>query len=249
MAGKSLSERTVEDIFTLISHTPLDIGSKLPNENELSQRFGVSRATLREAIRFLVAQGVLEVRRGSGTFVISSEAPSSGCDFAAIERTRVQARDLFEVRLMFEPQVAAMVCQRASEDELREIEKCAAKVASLIDTGGDWPQADELFHTAIVSASHNEFLSNLLPIINRAFAQGYGLLGRSVLELAETVRQDNELLLEALRCRNPIAARAAMEIHLSHVMSALKLPENSGGAQHIKPPIAGSGLTKSETLL
>ena len=221
MVGKSLSERTVEKIHRLILQVPqLTPGSKLPNENELAERFGVSRATLREAIRALVAQGVVEVRRGKGTFVAAPLV--SGCDFSAIGQARIRVLDLFEVRLMFEPQVCRLACRRASEDELQEILLRAETVAEAIRTGGDWVALDEGFHPAIVSASHNEFLTLLLPILNRAFSEGCRLLNRSLRELAPTVLRDNELLTDALRRREETAAGAAMEIHLSHVLRSME---------------------------
>lgn len=222
MARKSLSERTVDNIHRLILQDPdLTPGSKLPNENELAERFGVSRATLREAIRALVAQGVVEVRRGKGTYVAAPAV--SGCDFSAIGHARLRVRDLFEVRLMFEPQICCLACRRAAEDELEEILRRAKAVEEAISTGGDWTALDESFHAAIVSASHNEFLTLLLPILNRAFSEGCRLLDHNLRELAPTVLRDNELLTEALRHREEGAAGAAMEIHLTHVLRCLEL--------------------------
>ena len=105
-----LSERTADRLCELImderQFTP---GSKLPNENELSEALHVSRTTLREAISFLVAQGVLEIRRGKGTFV-TEDLPASAVDLTALSnlRSRVRARDLFEMRLIFEPATVAL---------------------------------------------------------------------------------------------------------------------------------------------
>ncbi|WP_341480877.1 FadR/GntR family transcriptional regulator [Lawsonibacter celer] len=226
MAGKSLSERTADAIYELIiSDSSLKAGDKLPNENELSLHFGVSRTTLREAIRFLVAQGILEIRRGKGTYILSAEVPPLGCDFASFQQTRIQVRDLFEVRLMFEPQVAALACQRADEQELEEIFRRADEVADQAAAGENWPEADERFHAAIVAASHNDFLSNLLPILNRAFSEGCQLMGRNLRALSDTVLRDNELLIEAFRLRDAVTAKAAMEIHLTHVIRSLEIGE------------------------
>ena len=116
-----LSERTADRLCELImderQFTP---GSKLPNENELSEALHVSRTTLREAISFLVAQGVLEIRRGKGTFV-TEDLPASAVDLTALSnlRSRVRARDLFEMRLIFEPATVALACQRATDEQRR----------------------------------------------------------------------------------------------------------------------------------
>ena len=74
---------------------------------------------------------------------------------------------------------------------------------------------------AIVAACHNEFLSNLLPILNRAFSEGCELMGRNIRSLSDTVLRDNELLVESFRLRDELSARAAMELHLKHVIHAL----------------------------
>lgn len=144
-------------------------GSKLPNENELSKALEVSRTTLREAISFLVAQGVLEIRRGKGTFV-AEELPAAGMDLSSLTglRARERARDLFEMRLIFEPATVALACQRASMEELQQIQKKAERMEQIAAAGGDWPLADQEFHWAIIRASHNEYMRRLYPIINNA---------------------------------------------------------------------------------
>ena len=98
-----LSERTADRLYELImDERQFAPGSKLPNENELSEALHVSRTTLREAISFLVAQQVLEIRRGKGTFVVEN-LPDSVMDLTALSslRSQVRARDLFEMRLIF----------------------------------------------------------------------------------------------------------------------------------------------------
>ena len=87
---------------------PHQVADKLPGENILSDKLGVSRSTLREAIKVLCSQGVLEVYRGKGTFVSENMESfiSFGLDELDLNRSRV--KDLFEARLLFEPQLAAM---------------------------------------------------------------------------------------------------------------------------------------------
>ena len=88
-------------------------GEKLPNEVELSAQLGVSRATLREALRALLVQGVVEVRRGRGTFVTQRAAEVEDFGFDDLARVKGQLRDLFELRTIFEPQAARLACRRA----------------------------------------------------------------------------------------------------------------------------------------
>ena len=97
MKNQSLSQQTARRLYSLIAaEKRFAPGEKLPNELELSQDLGVSRATLREAIGSLAAQGVLEVRRGRGTFV-SERAEIGDLGFSALEQVRGRLRDLFEI--------------------------------------------------------------------------------------------------------------------------------------------------------
>mgnify|MGYP000343859814 FL=1 len=73
--SKLLAEQVQEQIYHYILETPLEPGSKLPNEFELGEKFDVGRSTIREAVKLLVSQGILEVRRGSGTYVVNTTPP------------------------------------------------------------------------------------------------------------------------------------------------------------------------------
>ena len=122
MMRKDLPHQVADSLYKMIADTQeFRPGDKLPGENTLSDRLGVSRSTLREAIKVLCSQGVLEVYRGKGTFVSESMESfiSFGLDELDLNRSRV--KDLFEARLLFEPQLAAMACQRATDEELGAI--------------------------------------------------------------------------------------------------------------------------------
>lgn len=218
-----LSEQTSDRLYEMIVDDHLyPPGSKLPNENELSRTLDVSRTTLREAISFLVAQGILEIRRGKGTYV-SEELPSVGLDMTALAgvRSRVRAKDLFEMRLIFEPATVALACQRATDDELRQIAKKADRVERVAAEGGDWPLADQEFHWAIIKASHNEYMRRLYPIINSAVNE--------ILQITENRQHmqtialsDNRIIMDFLIKRDEAGARHAMSIHMKHLINTLQ---------------------------
>jgi DNA-binding FadR family transcriptional regulator len=197
-------------------------GSKLPNENELSEALEVSRTTLRESISFLVAQGVLEIRRGKGTFVAET-IPASGLDLTELVglRSRVRAKDLFEMRLIFEPATVALACQRATDEELRQIRKKAERMEEIAAQGGDWPLADQEFHWAIIKASHNEYMRKLYPIINSAVNEIMQISGNRQ-HMQDIAIQDNRQILEFLMQRDEAGARHAMSIHMKHLINTLK---------------------------
>ena len=219
-----LSEQTSDRLYEMIvdeqRYAP---GSKLPNENELSRNLQVSRTTLREAISFLVAQGVLEIRRGKGTFV-AEELPAAGLDLTSLAglRSRVRAKDLFEMRLIFEPATVALACQRGTDEELRQIQKKAERVERIAAEGGDWPLADQEFHWAIIKASHNEYMRRLYPIINSAVNEILQL-SQNRQHMQDIALNDNRLILEFLLKRDEAGARHAMSIHMKHLINTLKV--------------------------
>ena len=218
-----LSEQTSDRLYEMIvdeqRYAP---GSKLPNENELSRNLQVSRTTLREAISFLVAQGVREIRRGKGTFV-AEELPAAGLDLTSLAglRSRVRAKDLFEMRLIFEPATVALACQRGTDEELRQIQKKAERVERIAAEGGDWPLADQEFHWAIIKASHNEYMRRLYPIINSAVNEILQL-SQNRQHMQDIALNDNRLILEFLLKRDEAGARHAMSIHMKHLINTLQ---------------------------
>ena len=221
MKTQSLVQRTADRLYSQITaEGRLGPGDKLPNEVELSRQLGVSRATLREAIRTLTAQGVLEVRRGKGTFVASRAAEDFG--FSRLERVRGQLRDLFELRSIFEPQAARLACRRAGPEELADILEKGAAVERCIRAGRNRTRADRAFHAAIVRATHNEFMMRLLPIISRAVEEAIAA-GEHGEELAQVTLQDHALLMDFFRRRDEAGAEHAMAIHMLHAMEEMGL--------------------------
>ena len=211
MEKQSLSHQTAQRLYNqIVVERRLHPGDKLPNELDLSRELGVGRTTLREAIRDLTVQGVLEVRRGKGTFVSRQAGQVEDFGFSALDRVRGQLRDLFELRSIFEPRAARLACQRASEGEMAEILRQGELVACCIREGRDRTAADRAFHAAIVRATHNEFMVRLLPMINQAVETAIGA-GEDQETLAQITLQDHALLLEFLQKRDASGAEHAMD--------------------------------------
>ena len=218
-----LSEQTAERLFErIVDEGRYGPGEKLPNENDLSAELGVSRTTLREAISSLVAQGVLQIQRGRGTFV-AQQLPDSPVNLSAIQtlHSQLRARDLLETRLILEPAAVALACERASDEELEQIRRKAQRVTELVRQGGDWPAADQEFHLAISRASHNEYMRRLYPIINRAMAEFMRLAARNPERIQQLSISDNEAILDFLLRRDGSGAREAMSLHMRHMLQTI----------------------------
>ena len=181
---QSLAEQTADRILSMIQiDGAFGPGDKIPNENDLAHQLSVSRTTLREAIRMLAAHQVLEIRRGRGTFVREDFHPGDQLGLSGLSDTLLNIRDLFEIRLIFEPQAAWYAAQRATEGELERILTYGRQAEEKIRRGEDRTQAERAFHSAIASATHNAFINELIPMIYRAIDQAVELSRMSIRRL------------------------------------------------------------------
>ena len=214
---KSLVQQTADELYRLIvDENEFKPGDQLPNENDLSLKLNISRTTLREAVRILALQGVVTVLRGKGTFV-SNEIPSANApNLEVIKRANHRLRDLLEARIIFEPEIARMVCSISLGEENERI----------IHSGLDNTEMDQKFHKAIIQASHNEFFLQLLPVISsgiqEAIAEGTQNSPYTGQLLANTVK-DHALIMEFLKRRDSQGAKNAMYIHLRHIVNDIDL--------------------------
>ena len=223
MEKQSLTQQTAQRLYgRIVTEGGLAPGDKLPNELDLSRELGVSRTTLREAVRMLVAQGVLEVRRGKGTFVSARVEDIDDFGFAGLRRVKGQLRDLIERRSIFEPQAAMLACRRATVEERADILARGKEVEDCIRSGADRTRADAAFHAAIVRATHNEFMVRLLPLIQRAVATAVET-GEKAERLAADTLRDHALLLEFFARGDAEGARHAMAIHMRHAVDEMGL--------------------------
>ncbi len=213
-----LSIRVADDISEMIRQERFGPGDKLPGEVELAEELRVSRTTLREALRILATRGLVEPRRGVGTFVTRSQSIHNDFDVLKIQNTRVNIKDLYEMRLMFEPQAAYYACLRATKEEIDQIIAYGlADEEMVVKRDPHWNESEQKFHNSIASATHNQFITSLLPIFNRAIHQGVILANESP-TVAEQTLTDHRLIMKYLKERNAAGARAAMHLHIMNTM-------------------------------
>lgn len=219
MNKKLLGSQVEEELMNYILEEPIEIGQKIPNEFELAEMFGVGRSTIREAVKSLVSKGVLEVRRGSGTFVISTN--SLGNDPLGLSKLHDKyklALELFEVRLMLEPEIAAMAAEYATEEDRQQLEQLCNDVERVYRNGKNHIPKDIEFHTCIARCSKNRVVENLIPIINTAVMTFANLTHRTLMQ--ETL-DTHRAITDAILNRDSIGARCAMVMHLTYNRQAL----------------------------
>lgn len=218
MNNGKLSDVTAQRIRNMIeADGRFKVGDKLPNENDFAQELGISRSTLREAIKALTSVGILEIKRGKGTFVTDSTVIESG-DLGEINSG---LGDLFEMRLMFEPECAYYAAQRATDEEIAIICKYGEAVEQKIKSGEDRTYEEQKFHESIANASHNAFVQQFMPIIFNAIKKGVIVMQKDKMVSNDNLN-DDRLIMDFLKARNADGARTAMRLHIIHAMEGLK---------------------------
>lgn len=217
-----LSDSIAEDIVAMISIEKRFLpGDKLPNENDLSRELNISRTTLREAIRILVTNGILEIKRGRGTFVKEHMDVSHNMQsLHDLTNARMDAKDLYEIRLIFEPEAAYYATIRASNAELERILDYGNQIEARIKENIDRTDVEQKFHKEIAKATQNEFIDKLMPVIFKAIDKGVILSQKNELVARDTIN-DHKMIMEFMKNRNPEGARSAMKIHILHAMKDL----------------------------
>jgi len=189
-------------------------GDKLPNESALAKELGVSRTTVRTAVRYLVGQNVLDIQIGRGTYVMET---SQELKFDHLKISALKLRDLYELRLALEPQMAYYAAIRATDEELEQIKRMGNRVQDSSRKNDEDERGNYFFHDAVVQATHNEFNISLMNLLNDA-------LGKALLDNAATqimypgTIMDHQLIMDYLCARDPEGAKLAMELHLKHAM-------------------------------
>lgn len=194
------------------------VGSRLPAERELVQQYAVSRPTVREAIIALEVQGLVEVRVGSGAYVLRlpGQGDIPGFDITAFELT--------EARLLFEGEAAALAASQVTDGEVEEIEALVREIARENQELQGTEKADRAFHLAIARATRNNAVCETIERLwdLRSTSPEAALLHEKARTAnVKPVVEEHTAVLEALRARNPAAARTAMRAHLSAVLDSL----------------------------
>ena len=168
---KTLTEQVADGIMNLIQETPYKAGDKLPTEKELCESTGAGRNTVREALKILASRNVIEIRQGAGTFVSEKQGiPDDPLGFSMVNDHVKLTRDLLQVRIMLEPQIAALAAQCAKEHEIKELEEILEEMEAAMKKREDYSELDTKFHTKIAQCTHNIVMENLLPVIGKGVA-------------------------------------------------------------------------------
>ena len=220
-----ISEIIVEQIRLLMRQGQLKPGDRLPPERDLCERFGVSRVTVREALRMLESAGLVEIRVGArgGAFVTAPSSNRVGEGLAdLLTLSVISAADVTEVRLILEVGNVPLVCERATEDDLAKLEKICER-AEVAVRNGDYTMDMSLeFHTAVAQATHNPALEMLVESFRGPILMSLKEAKEVAPEMGGLGSKEHERFVQAVRRRDADGAARIMREHLARTAGRVR---------------------------
>ncbi|MEO1662753.1 MAG: FadR/GntR family transcriptional regulator [Pseudomonadota bacterium] len=218
MAEKRLYQKVANKILELITSGAYPPGTRLPGERELADRFDVSRVVIREAEISLEALGHVEIKVGSGVYVLESEASLSN------RIPKVTAFELTQTRLLFESESAALAARMITDEQIADLERTIERMANASHDSPDGDDADREFHMLISRATGNSANIHIMESLWRMrteLPEVRKIYSAVCVEDSSHRVDEHQAVLNALRDRNPDKARSAMRYHFSRLIEAL----------------------------
>jgi GntR family transcriptional regulator, transcriptional repressor for pyruvate dehydrogenase complex len=215
---EDITVRLIASFKDLLSQRVLRPGNRLPPERELAIRFGVSRASLRQALKVLEIMGVISQRVGDGTYVQENAAQIFMHPMELLVLfDSISMAELFEARMMVEPELAARAAERAKSQDLMSLRSALKKMKNAGNTE-TYIEGDLAFHNAIFEAAGNRVCQRMFSVLQHAL---HNSMKRTLSAPRKGVRSHNNIL-KAIQARKPVQARTLMLEHLNFGMSVVK---------------------------
>lgn len=208
----------------MISNGELKPGQKLPSERDMAESLGVSRASVREALTTLEAIGILDIRPGEGTFVRETSVSATFAPLAMVlEMEQNPGGQLMEVRRVLETEMAALAAQRATEEDLNNIQTILnhMKTAKTISQA---VEADLRFHFSIAEATHNTILLRIMNTVADLMHNTFRVQREELFaDNGAEIISEHEAIYNAIRDRNSETAKSKMLQHIDNIQAGIEI--------------------------
>lgn len=214
----AVTDEAITKIKDMIISGELSAGDRLPPEKELSEKLGLSRSSLREAVKALEIIRVLDVRRGDGTYVTSLEPKllTEAMTFIVDLHQDKSILDIFEVRRILEPAAAAMAASRITAEQIAALRATmeniddSTSVESLVDH-------DLIFHGLITAAADNAYLASVLDALSSSTVRARIWRGLTQDKAVDRTLAEHTAIIEALERGDADLAKSLLTVHISGV--------------------------------
>lgn len=212
-----VAQEVADRIRVLLLDGTFPPGQPLPSERHLAEQFGVSRGSIRDALRTLETIGLLETRHGQGTFPHELSVDRLVAPLASVMAYRPDLRDeLIDVRRMFEPAVARAAAQRATDEDLADLQRVLDTQRQKLVTGQSAITEDTAFHAILARATRNRVVMNIMATLNDLLVESRT---KSLQQKGRPARSidGHEAVVAALRRKDGDAAARAMYEHITQI--------------------------------
>lgn len=225
--GGDITESLLTLFKQLIAEGVLLPGDRLPPERELAEMVGVSRSSLRQALKVLASMGVISQKVGSGTRLntVGASILSEPLRFLIL-LDGITFAELSEARLIVEPQLAAQAALKASPEDIRGLEEAIGRMESSERGSQEWVQSDLDFHRAVYRAAGNRVCAMLFTVVHESLEDLVGFT--SILVEASHTIGHHHRILEGIRSGDPEVAHRMMK---GHMVDASSLVDEASGAR------------------
>lgn len=214
--GLDLQMSIISKIRDLINYKNLEPGDKLPSERMLSEKFGVTRSNIREAIQKLEFYGLLISKPQSGTFVANIGVIALNGMVDDIIRLEDQDfKSLVETRILLELKTTRLAAMRRTEEDLLNMKEALKAFSKKVTNGEDAVQEDLLFHLAIAKASRNSTMNNIMLMITPGIITNFETYHVCDKDMAEKGIAEHKAIYDAIEQQDPQLAKQKMKDHFS----------------------------------
>ena len=225
VASGRLSAEIVDQIKDAIRSGRLKPGDRLPPERDLTSQLGVSRVSVRDALRVLEAHGLVEVRVGArgGAFVTAPAPALVGEGMAhMLMLASLTPAEVTEARHVFELAILPLVCERATDDDLAELDAICERAEAALAGGGHDVGLSTEFHVRLAGAAHNGAVSLIANSLQGPLLMSLRAAKRVAPEMGGAGALEHRAIVDAVRARDPERARAIMAEHLARTATRVR---------------------------
>ncbi len=217
-------DKVYEQIVSMISTGRLKPAEKLPSEREMASDLGVSRQSIREALYRAETMGLIEVRQGEGSFVLSSvRGPLKAPLTVILEEEAERIFDFLEIRKLIEGWCAEKASAKATPENLEKMKEILNRMKVVVPTEKGWERVDREFHIAVVAATQNVIAMHVMEALKDSFSSFFRLRRITTQpELKGLLCQQHEQIYAAICQRDPLLAREKAVAHLDFIEERIR---------------------------
>lgn len=216
--SNEIQNEIILQLRDLMNNKNLEPGDKLPSERTLSEKFGVSRSSVREAIQKLEFYGILVSKPQSGTFVAEiGQVAMNGMVNDILRLDEPDFKSLVETRILLELKTVRLAARRRTGDDLELMKNALDAYREKVKNGEDAVQEDLLFHLAIAKASGNSTMNTFMLIITPEILTNFEKYHVCDKNMAFRGIQEHQDIFDAIKEQNPQLAKEKMKVHFKNL--------------------------------